>query len=180
MTPLIFLVLNDMNSFMGAKQNFAPTSKYLTISSVSVLATVVVFMLIVYFQINILAGSSRLVLIRMGSIVVYVPGVQLKSIYIWDTFWIILSLVIATALRVWITASWLILGLTGYLISVVIGPAVSFELNIYMIAYFKTCCIYFLLVLQQKIARRDINDRGYEVHQNQFNIIYRRVLHAGK
>jgi hypothetical protein len=165
---------------MGAKQHFAPTSKYLLISSAAVLALVILFMLIVYFQINILASSNRLVLARMGSIVIYVPSEQLKSVYIWDTFWVIMSLFLAIALRVWITASWLILGLSGYLISIIVSPLISFELNIYLIAYFKTCCIYYLLVLQQKIARRDINDRGYEVHQNQFNIIYRRVLHAGK
>jgi membrane protein implicated in regulation of membrane protease activity len=105
---------------------------------------------------------------------------MLTSVYVWDIFWLVACLVFATALRVWITASWLMFALAGFLVSVVISPVVSFELSIYMVAYFKTCCIYFLLVLQQKIARRDINDRGYEVHQNQFNIIYRRVLHAGK
>lgn len=165
---------------MTTKQNFKHSSKYLAISTLIMLIIVSIFTLAHYFQVNMLAESKELVLVRMGSIMIYMPSETLISVYVWDIFWLVISLLYSSSLRLWISSSWLIIFLAGYLLSVVISPLVSYEMSIYMIAYFKTSCIYSLLVLQQKIAKRDINDRGYEVHQSQFNIIYRRVLHAGK
>jgi len=169
-----------MNIFMTTKQNFKHSSKYLAVSTLITLIIVSIFTLATYFQVNLLAETKELVLVRMGSIVIYMPSETLISLYIWDIFWLVLSLLYSSSLRLWISSSWLIIFLAGYLLTIAITPLISYEMSIYSIAYFKTSCTYSLLVLQQKIAKRDINDRGYEVHQNQFNIIYRRVLHAGK
>ncbi|OMJ89978.1 hypothetical protein SteCoe_7766 [Stentor coeruleus] len=176
-TPLIFAVLNDMVTFMSVKHNLPNSLKYLSFSSIAQVVIVTCFALLVYFQLNTAAEQDKLVLIRMGSIVLYVNSQPLLILYFWEVFWLCVALFYSTLLRVWLPCFWLHISLIGYLVIIVFSPVFSFEFSIYSVAYFKTSVIYCLLVLQQKIARRDINDRGYEVHQNQFNLIYRRVLH---
>lgn len=166
-----------MITFMSVKHNLPNSLKYLSFSSIGQVIIVTVFALFVYFQLNIAAEQDKLVLIRMGSIVLYVNSQPLLILYFWEVFWLCTALFYSTLLRVWLPCFWLHISLIGYLVIVVFSPIFSFEFSIYSVAYFKTSVIYCLLVLQQKIARRDINDRGYEVHQNQFNLIYRRVLH---
>ena len=162
---------------MGTKHSFIKCWRYLTISSIAILTIVIIFSLLMYFYLNNIAEDERLVLVRLGSVLIYVPSEQILLIYVWEIFWLCLSLLLASILRIWLTYFWLHFCLFCYLGAVIFTPFLSYELSIFTIAYFKTMTIYCLLILQQKIAHRDINDRGYEVHQNQFNLIYRRVLH---
>jgi hypothetical protein len=176
-TPLIFSIINDMTVFMSNKHLIPHSLRYLTISSISTLILVALFTLAMYLELNRLAENDQLVLIRMGNIVLYVASEPILWLYFWEVAWLLLSFALAALLRLWHKCTWLQINLGGYLLVVCFSPRLSYELSIFSLAFFKTAVIYCLLVLQQKIARRDINDRGYEIHQNQFNIIYRRVLH---
>ena len=162
---------------MGIKHKAEKCSKYLTASSLLVLVVVLVFVVLMYFELNTIAIMQQLVLVRMGSVVLYVPSEPIFAVYVWDLFWLCVSLFCSGILRIWMPCFWLHTSLAGYICGVVFSPFISYELSIFVVAYFRTMTIYSLLSLQQIIARRDINDRGYEVHQNQFNLIYRRVLH---
>lgn len=166
-----------MVCFMGIKHKLPYVSKYLTISSIVSCTVVLIYLVVMYLELNQLARADQLVLVRMGSVMLYVPGEMLLSMYVWEIFWLCASLLYLMALRVWMNCVWLHVHLIGYLCAVAFTPLMSFELSMFLVAYFKTLTIYSLLFMQQYIARRDINDRGYEVHQNQFNLVYRRILH---
>jgi hypothetical protein len=166
-----------MVAFMGLKNKTGFIGKYLTYSSAFLLAVVTGFIFLGYFYLNNLAAQQRLVLVKMGNVVFYVPSEPVLCIYIWNIFWISSSLCLANVLRIWMSCTTIYLTLTAYLVFEIFSQFFSWELSIFSLTYIKTWLIYSLLLVQQKIARRDINDRGYEVHQNQFNLIYRRVLH---
>jgi hypothetical protein len=52
---------------------------------------------------------------------------------------------------------------------------ISTDLAYFATALIKSLSVMVLLLCLQSQAYRDINDRGYEIHQVQFNTIFRRI-----
>lgn len=52
---------------------------------------------------------------------------------------------------------------------------ISTDMSYFLTSLLKSLCVMVLLISIQSQAYRDINDRGYEMHQVQFNTIFRRI-----
>ncbi|CAG9315156.1 unnamed protein product [Blepharisma stoltei] len=174
-SPAIFVILSDVLCFHAKKHKLFLLEKILSWANVGIFATVLVFAILAYFVLNCIANDNQLILAKISGIVLYLPNKPILLFYLWDIFWLSLSILFILYLRSWVACFWVLVSIVGYLIVLIISPMLPTDLSLYISCYSLSFTIFCLLVLQQRIAHRDINDNGYEVHQAQFNTIYRRV-----
>ena len=173
--PTVWFCLSDMLYFYFTKHQSTSGKKLLDYLNRYALGFTLVFLVWIFFELNSLASNNNLVLFRTSGIMAYSKSQTVWSAYFWEAIWVSVCIVTCGLLRVFVDCFGVLASLTLYLGSVVLGVSIPFGLKLYILVFLKSLLIYSLLNTQQKLARRDINDRGYEFHQVQFNTILRRI-----